>query len=82
MGQAFEVTNEDLSNVYSNAFGMRLDPDSAQADRIMARLDVGAVEQAALEADIGNETDDEEILNLQTQAAYIEIEQQIRAFSK
>lgn len=82
MGQAFEVTNEDLSNVYSNAFGMRLDPDSAQADRIMDRLDVGAVEQAALEADIGDETDDEEILNLQTQAAYVEIEHQIRSFSK
>ena len=81
MSQAFEVTNDDLSNVYHNAFKMRLDPDSAQADRIMDRLDLGAVEQAALDADIGDETDDEEILNLQTQAAYAETERQIRAFS-
>ena len=82
MSQAFEVTTEDLSNVYSNVFNMRLDPDSAQADRIMDRLDLSAVEQIALDADIGNETDDEAILALQTQAVYEEIAHQIRAFSK
>lgn len=80
MSQAFEVTNDDLANVFRSEFNMHLDADSDQAHRIFDRLDTDLIEGAALDADIGEETDDEEILNIQTTAAYVEIARQVRAF--
>lgn len=80
MSQAFEVTNDDLANVFRNEFKMNLNPDSDQANRIFDRLDMELIESAALDADIGDETDDEEILSIQTTAAYAEIARQARAF--
>ena len=80
MSQAFEVTNDDLANVFNSEFNMSLNPDSDHANRIFDRLDTGLIESAALDADIGDETDDEEILSIQTAAAYVEIARQVRAF--
>ena len=80
MSHAFEVTNDDVANVFRSEFNMHLDVDSDQTDRIFDRLDRGLIESAALDADIGEKTDDEEILNIQTTAAYVEITRQVRAF--
>lgn len=80
MSQAFEVTNDDLANVFSREFNMHLNADSDQANRIFDRLDTGLIESAALDADIGDETDDEEILSIQTESAYQEIARQLREF--
>jgi hypothetical protein len=80
MSQAFEVTNTDLTNVLRNTFNMNLNPDSDQANRVMDRLDIPNIERAALDADIGSMTDDEEILSIQTTAAYGEIARQLQAF--
>ena len=80
MSHAFEVTNDDLANVFRNEFNMHLEADSDQANRIFDRLDTGLIESAALDANVGDETDDEEILSIQTTAAYVEIARQLRAF--
>lgn len=80
MSQAFEVTNDDVANVFRSEFNMHLNSDSDHANRIFDRLDTALIESAALDADIGDETDDEEILSIQTTAAYVEIARQARAF--
>lgn len=81
MSHAFEVTMNDLATVFSNEFNMHIDATSAQAERIFDRLNTVLIEQAALDADVGDETDDAAILNIQTTSAHTEIARQLRALS-
>lgn len=73
MTMSFEITQDDVLNVL-NSYNVKL---PFNMEEIMSIIDDENVSQAALSVDIGDEEDDEEVIDKQTEAAYDEIAWQL-----